>query len=544
MTFQRRAFELINQARSGRNIPPLQRSSALDAVAQDLEFTGCGGGLSVRGRCLDMGARHYFEHKIKDCNHGFSSMLTAAGITLTGPSAENLGFVNAIDNENQAAENIHSQFMAEPENVPTNHKGNLLNRTFTHVGIGVWRTGPGETWRGLGGPLARAFVTCQIFATNPSPLALPGAGYHPVSPNRILDTRFGSGNPAHGIGPGATRTVQVTGTPGVPASGVSAVVMNVTVAEPTSAGFLTVFPAGEPRPLASNLNFTPGLIVPNLVAVKLGVGGQVSIFNSAGNTHAIADVAGWFDSPAAPTGSQYHPVTPARILDTRSGAPAGPGATIDLPVLNLGGVPATGVSAVAVTVTAVGPTSAGFLTVFPTGEGRPNASNLNFTAGRLVANLVVAKTGAGGSISIFNSAGNTHVVVDVTGWFDQGSGPGGSRYHAVTPSRILDTRAGGTLGPGSTHDLQVAGQGGVPGSGATAVVMNVTVVDPTAASSFLTVFPTGEPRPNASNLVYTAGQIVPDLVVAKLGAGGRVSIFNQVGTVNVVADVAGWFGSG
>ncbi|MGH9266267.1 MAG: hypothetical protein ACRD1D_16405, partial [Acidimicrobiales bacterium] len=191
--------------------------------------------------------------------------------------------------------------MSEPENQP-NHKGNLLSPTHTHVGIGLWRSF-NQPWTGGPGPLTRAFVTTQIFARNPTPVHVPGAGYHPVTPNRILDTRTFGAAP----GPQATLDLQVTGTQGVPASGVSAVMVNVTVVSPTTAGFLTVFPTGEPRPVASNLNFTPGLIVPNLVAVKLGAGGRISIFNSAGNTHVIVDVAGWFDGGADASGGRYHP---------------------------------------------------------------------------------------------------------------------------------------------------------------------------------------------------------------------------------------------
>ena len=81
----------------------------------------------------------------------------------------------------------------------------------------------------------------------------------------------------------------------MPASGVSAVVLNVTVTQPTASSFLTAWPAGAARPLASNLNFVPGQTVPNLVVVKAGAGGVVDLFNSTGSTHVVADVAGWFN---------------------------------------------------------------------------------------------------------------------------------------------------------------------------------------------------------------------------------------------------------
>jgi hypothetical protein len=213
--------------------------------------------------------------------------------------------------------------------------------------------------------------------------------------------------------------LQVGGQGGVPATGASGVVMNVAVTGPTATGYLTVFPMGEPVPLASNLNFTAGDTVPNLVTAQLGAGGSVQLYNAVGSTHVIADVAGWYDDGTSATGATYHPVTPARILDTRNGAgPLGASAVLDVQVAGQGGVPASGVSAVVTNVVVTGPTAASFLTVFPTGESLPLASNLNFRSSQTVPNLVVAKQGAGGRLSIYNAAGTAHVIADVAGWFD------------------------------------------------------------------------------------------------------------------------------
>ncbi|MGI8807221.1 MAG: hypothetical protein ACR2KK_05180 [Acidimicrobiales bacterium] len=119
----------------------------------------------------------------------------------------------------------------------------------------------------------------------------PGFGFIALAPSRVLDTRAGAGTP---LAPGATLAVQVTGRGGVPARGVSAVVLNVTVTEPSAGGFLTAWPGGGARPLASNLNFVAGQTVPNLVVVKVGATGQVDLLNNRGTTHVVADVAGWF----------------------------------------------------------------------------------------------------------------------------------------------------------------------------------------------------------------------------------------------------------
>ncbi|MBW3547043.1 MAG: S8 family serine peptidase [Actinobacteria bacterium] len=258
----------------------------------------------------------------------------------------------------------------------------------------------------------------------------------------------------------------------------------------------------------------------------------------------------WASNTSAAVGARYHPLTPARILDTRSGngAPAakvGAGAKVDLQVTGRGGVPTTGVGAVVMNVTVTEPTAASHLTAWPTGSSRPVASNLNYVAGKTVPNLVVAKVGSGGKVSLHNNSGQIHVIADVVGWYGDGSGTSGARYTPLTPARILDTRSGtgapaAKVGPGGTVNLQVTGRGGVPTAGVGAVVMNVTVTEPSAASH-LTAWPSASSRPVASNLNYVAGQTVPNLVVAKVGFGGNVSLHNNSGQTHVIADVVGWY---
>ena len=121
-----------------------------------------------------------------------------------------------------------------------------------------------------------------------------GGDLQPLVPGRVLDTREGIGAPAGKVGADSTTVVRIAGVDGVPAVGAGAVVLNVTVTEPTAPGFVTVYPTGAERPTASNLNFVPGQTVPNLVIVKLGRGGVVSFYNLQGATHLVADVAGWF----------------------------------------------------------------------------------------------------------------------------------------------------------------------------------------------------------------------------------------------------------
>lgn len=239
--------------------------------------------------------------------------------------------------------------------------------------------------------------------------------------------------------------LQVAGRGGIPSSGATAVTMNVTVVGPSAPSYLTAWPSGDNRPTASNLNYEAGSVVPNLVVVKVGPDGRVSLYNDAGTTHVLADVVGWY-SESDGAGSVYGTLSPSRILDTRfgEGAPeaVGAGATLSLQVTGRGGVPATGVSAVAMNVTAVGPTEESYLTAWPAGLSRPTASNLNYRPGDVVPNLVVVKVGAGGVVNLFNATGLTHVIADVVGWFDQPPVPEGSREVTAHDSLRAEQRCG------------------------------------------------------------------------------------------------------
>src|SRR3989442_15766660 len=213
--------------------------------------------------------------------------------------------------------------------------------------------------------------------------------YQGLLPARILDTRLTAGT----LGAGSSVNVQVLGQGGVPASGVSAVMLNVTVTDTTAPSFLIVWPAGLPQPLASNLNWTAGKAVPNLDEVAVGAGGQISIYNGFGTVDLVLDMEGYVGVPTSvpPPAGLYNPVVPNRVLDTRlgMGAPAAPvcaGQTISVKIAGTPGIPSTGVAAVTlnvtVTRTVVAPSS---LTVYPTGSARPLTSNLHFVPRQTVA---------------------------------------------------------------------------------------------------------------------------------------------------------------
>ncbi|HEX6355188.1 hypothetical protein [Actinophytocola sp.] len=245
-------------------------------------------------------------------------------------------------------------------------------------------------------------------------------------------------------------------------------------------------------------------------------------------------------APAVPRAAQdslFTPVSPVRVLDTRDGTggvsgPVGPGRTATLALSAR--VPST-TTAVVLNVTAVTPTAPTHVTVFPSGQSVPVASNLNVVAGDIRSNLVTVALGTGRSVELFNNSGSVHVVADLAGYYATSAG---SLYTAETYKRTLDTRnEGGPLGPGGTRVLDLTGS--VPVS-ATAVTFNLSAFD-TTADTFVTAWPAGTPRPTASNVNLNAGGNRSNLVTVALGANRQVSFYNLAGDTNLSVNLTGFY---
>jgi hypothetical protein len=215
--------------------------------------------------------------------------------------------------------------------------------------------------------------------------------------------------------------------------------MNVTVTNPAAPGFVTVWPCNAHRPDASNLNYETNRTISNLVISGVAPDGRVCLY-SFGPTELIADVSGYFEA-----GSDYVPLVPARILDTRI-----PGSTVDgssvelgvveagstlrLPVWNRAGV-TSDAAAVVMNVTVTGAREPGYVTVHACDTTLPEASNLNYDGGQTVPNLVIARVDATGEVCLY-AFGATNLLADVSGVFPVGSG----FVPADSPVRLLDTR--------------------------------------------------------------------------------------------------------
>lgn len=397
------------------------------------------------------------------------------------------------------------------------------------------------------------YVSPSLFSPSQDPLG----GFAATTPCRQLDTRDGTGGVNGPVAPGQTISVKVAGRGGLPATGVSAVAMNITVANPTSNGFITAYAGGTNRPATSNLNFAPGQIVPNFAITPVGSDGTISFTNSSnGTVQLIADITGYSLTPgASPAPGTFSAQAPFRQLDTRDGTggvggPVAPGQTINVKVTGRGGIPSSGVSAVAMNITVANPSSFGFITAYAGGTPRPNASNVNYAAGQIVPNFAITPVAPDGTISFTNTSGGTvQIIADTSGYYLAGTPSTAGAFSAQAPFRQLDTRNGtgginGPVAPGQTINVKVAGQGGIPVSGISAVAMNITVANPTSFG-FITAYAGGSPQPSTSNVNYATGQIIPNFAITPVAPDGTISFTNNSnGTVQLIADTSGYYIAG
>jgi hypothetical protein len=358
-----------------------------------------------------------------------------------------------------------------------------------------------------------------------------------------------------------------------------AVVVNLTVINHSATTtFVSAYPSGGTRPLASNVNVDPAATQANLAIVALSSGGAISIFNSVGSADVVVDVQGYFAAPTGNAGT-FHPLSPVRICDTRA-LPTKTTCTTGVLATNTWrkvvvsglppggtgiGIPADNTAAAAVfNLTAVSPSKPTYLAISPPNSsdvcptGSAGASTLNPNAGVNEPNRVISRLGVNQDICVYNSVGTVNFVIDVNGWFGSGAErPLGADFYAVPPTRICDTRSGSGTQCTSTPTgasfrlIAVAGIKVTPAVGGAAapvaIVGNLTGILGTA-STFLELYPADAPsRPGSSDLNPAAHDVIANLDVVALATSttglidGNVELFNSVGTINVVIDVAGWF---
>ena len=348
---------------------------------------------------------------------------------------------------------------------------------------------------------ANAAGSLDVGASTPSTPSLPRTPVK-VAPNRVLRIPLTTDPTADG---------QVASVAPPP----SAVAVTITAVDADAVGYVTAWPCDQTRPETSVVNVVPGATVPNTVIVPVARNGELCVFAST-PMHLRVDVSGRF-------GADVRPISPPRrLVDSRLALSSAQG-----PVTRFRLRIPREAQAAGLTLTVTEPRAAGFVTVWPCDQPRPEASLINFVRGQTVANSVVVPVPADRRLCGFSSV-PTQVLVDLEALFISG-------YSAVGPTRVLDTRLGlgGYQGRRTTMRVPVGEL--IPG--ARAVVMNLTAVNPVAAGSMV-VWPCEAVRPTTPLLEYRAGQTVANSVVVPLGTSGDLCIRGSAAT-HLLIDVAG-----
>ncbi|HEU5269151.1 MAG TPA: hypothetical protein VFU36_04440 [Jatrophihabitans sp.] len=381
----------------------------------------------------------------------------------------------------------------------------------------------------------------------------PAAGaYEPLNPTRIFDTRT-----SHPIGSGATVGIPVQGVAGLPASGISAVTVILTVLTPAASGSISVFPSGTTWSGAATVSFGAASTQQNTVTAQLGSDGAVSVRNNSPSAvQLVADAVGYYTAgPAVPGG--YQPVPLQRIYDTRAAGsqPLAYGDSVSVPVTGQGAVPASNVSAAAVNLTVLSPAVSGSLSVFPTGTDWDGSATVSFTADHTEQSMLTAQLGSDGTFTVRNNGvAPLQLVIDLAGYYVGGAPPATGGYVPISRDRIFDSRtydqstgpfdAGQqrtvpTLGTHSYSNVYSAVQS--PDFGVRADAILLTVVSPKQSGS-VSVFAGDRTFDGKATVSFTAGRTVQRLVPVRIPPEGPIRIRNNSsGTLSVIADIVGYF---
>ncbi|RQX19331.1 hypothetical protein DDE19_04505 [Micromonospora ureilytica] len=372
-----------------------------------------------------------------------------------------------------------------------------------------------------------------------------GGDFVPIDSVPLLDTRDGTGGTTGVRGAKSVTTFNAVGIAGIPSSGVSALMVDVTAISPTANTFLTIYP-DLTDPKASAMNASIGEVMTNSAVVKPGTNGKLAVRNAGGNVHLRVDVVGYFTSATGSTGSGFVPVNHTRVVDSRTGQgiTAGTMPTRGTRNTNIsgGGLVPSSATAVMVDVVVIGATGNGWLTV---GSSATAETGIDYAKGVTSMGMVVKlNPGAGGVLVLENRGSAVHVAITVQGYWT-GSPTTGAGLRPVPATTLYDSRfpTGAQPVPANgTVDVAVAGTNGLPTRGIAAAVLNVHAVAPTV-DGFFTVTPLDSTANTSSTTNFPAAHVArSSLVVTKLGTEGKVRIKNaSSGTVHIVVDLQGWY---
>jgi lysophospholipase L1-like esterase len=365
-----------------------------------------------------------------------------------------------------------------------------------------------------------------------------------ATPVGALDTRDGTGGVSGARGPGSTTTFPVLGVGGIPATGVSAVLVRVVAIAPTTVTFLELWPDGNDRPSGlSMLNVGADETRSNVAMVAPGTNGRIAVYNFSGNTHVIVEVQGYFKTATSPATGGLVRVAHTRIIDTRSGLgtatgtiPAGGSRTVTI----AGTYVPIGAAAAFVNLLVPGATTDGWLAAALPGTASRDGV-FNYVAGSTQSGATV-KLSADGRVTFYNKGpAAINLVATLEGYF-AGVAGGGSEFRPVA-CRLFNTRTAGTglpLAANATVDVQVAGVNGVPQTAVAGAVLNLTVTPEQAG--YLKAWPATDAEPAVTMMDFNAGDWRTNEIVLRPGSNGKIRLKNgSSGTIHLIVDIQGWF---
>jgi hypothetical protein len=406
--------------------------------------------------------------------------------------------------------------------------------------VGAYPSGTSRTGY-FTGQVSQVQTWSRVIA--PTQVSSPGGYFHPMTPVRIFSTRVSPNTP---IAANATYRLQITGVAGIPTTNVTAVAVTLAVVTPANGGNLRVYPDQTTQPYTSWVNFQAGVSAADMVIVAVGPDGKIAIGNSSGGAiDLLADVSGYFTSdPTVANPATYAPMPLTRILDTRNGTGAAKAkvaadGTLAVQVGGANGIPSVtqGLKAVAIQVTVINQANNGFLTGYPDGITRPQASTTQFYTGNNVTVLEILPVGSNGKIDIYNgSSGTTDLIGDVTGYFMAGTS--GQKFHAIGGNRLIApvAVASGATQAISTGTSVVALQ--------PTLVLNIGVIAP-ASGGWLSTYADGTTRPGGTDVNFWAGsETIANLTLSPASAAGVTDASNGGGSLQLYADCSGYFSAG